>query len=198
MMRAALVLALCAGPALADPISERGYALGCGEGCTIVAAGTILTVSEEGTDPAVWKLLQGLEPLSAVSFQGELGEMGDISAPVTLSYLKVETDDPWQRQLRAIQGNWQPLGEETPFEVQISGLGWDEVTQGETTASDLIGAGAACADGTAPGGLVLSLRPLGGDTEEAACWQVLDVSATQMDLRDVTSDKGTVSYIRQD
>lgn len=195
-MKRLMALALLASPAAADPVSERGYAMGCGDTCTIVAGGFVLSVDPD-SDPEVLKLLTSLDPITAVSFEGELGEMGDITAPITLTWLKTEPDDPYQETLRYIQGDWKPEGEETPFFIRIDGLQWDEVIDGEVSASFLIQASDSCPDGVQPGGIALSLFPFGGDPSSAVCWQLEYATDTQLDLRDFTGQQGQVSFIRQ-
>lgn len=187
---------LLAAPAFADPIAERGSALGCGESCTLVAAGFILTV-DPASDPKVLTALRTLAPLTAVSFEGDLGEMGDITAPVTLTALKPEPDDLYQDTLRALQGEWKPDGEETPFVIRIDGMQWDEVTEGEVSASYLIQPSEACADGVTPGGIALSLIPMSGDPASAPCWQLEYIDDKTLDLRDFSGDQGQVSFLRQ-
>ncbi|NBZ88051.1 hypothetical protein [Stagnihabitans tardus] len=197
-MRLILLAALAGSPALADPISDRGYALGCDQAaCTIVASGFILTAAVEATAPEVWDFMAGLDPITAVSFDGELGELGDISAPIQVTYIKTEPEDLYQDTLRYIQGAWKPMGEETPFFIQINGLQWDEVVNGEVAASFLIQASDGCADGVTPGGIALSLIPMGGDPGSAVCWQLEYATDTEMDLRDFTGTQGQVTFIRQ-
>lgn len=186
---------LLATPALAEPVAEHGYALGCAEECTLVAAGFVLNV-DPASAPEVMALLQSLDPITAVSFEGDLGEMGDMTAPLTLTALKTEPDDPYQDTLRYIQGDWKPQGEETPFFIRIDGLQWDEVVQGEVSASFLIQPGETCPDGVAPGGMAISLYPFGGDPSSAACWQLEYATDTEMDLRDFSGDQGQVTFTR--
>ncbi len=199
MIRKLLIaFSLLAFPALAEPFSHSGYTLGCDEaGCTVYSAGFLLTVANDGSTPArIISKLANMEALTAVNLKGDLGELGDSSAPLTLTGLSVKTDDLYQDTLRYIQGGWKPKAEEAPFSVQINGLQWQEVTGGEVTATLLISPGDACADGTTPGGIALSLYLMGGDPAEAACWQVEYATDTELDLRDFKGDQGQVAFER--
>lgn len=124
-----IVLSLLASPAIAEPFSQTGYALGCdATGCTVFSAGFLLSVANDGTTPArIISKLANLAMLTAVNLKGNLGELGDSSAPLTLTGVSVKTDDPYQDTLRYLQGGWKPKAEEAPFSVQIHGLQWQEV-----------------------------------------------------------------------
>lgn len=197
-MRAVIAFALLTAPAFAEPITERGYVVGCSDkACSIVAAGFKLTAAKKGTDPEVWDFLTGLEPITAVSFEGELGAMGDITAPVKVTYIETQPDDAYQDTLRYVQGDWKPMGDETQFFIRIKGLEWQEVLDGEVIARFLIDAGATCSSGVAPGGIAINLNPMGGDPSTAPCWQLEYATDTQMDLRDFSGDVGVISYLRQ-
>ena len=199
MIRKLLIpLGLLASPALAEPFSHSGYTLGCDDtGCTVYAAGFLLYVANDGSTPArIIAKLASLDVLTAVNLKGDLGELGDSSAPLTLTGLSVKTDDLYQDTLRYIQGGWKPKAEEAPFYVQINGLQWQDISGGEVSATYLISPGDTCADGTAPGGIALSLYLMGGDPSEAACWQVEYATDTELDLRDFKGDQGQVSFER--
>jgi hypothetical protein len=193
-----IALSIMASPALAEPFSHNGYTLGCDEeGCTVFAAGFLLSVANDGSTPArIISNLANLDMLTAVNLKGDLGELGDATAPLTLTGLSVKEDDPYQDTLRYIQGTWKPKAEEALSSVQIYGLQWQEISAGEVSATFLITPGETCADGTAPGGIALSLYLMGGDPAEAACWQVEYATDTELTLRDFKGDKGQVTFER--
>jgi hypothetical protein len=202
MRHALLALTLLAHPALAEPFEGRGYLVGCdgdaaGSGCRIVASGVIFHVRDgEGTNEGMMDLLWSEPPVTAVTISGEMGDLGDITAPLVLTSLSFPQDDPFQDTLRYLQGDWRPDGEDTPFLLRITGLEWQEWQDDELLAAFLITPSEACADGVIPGGMVLSLRQIGGDPSESACWQVEYATDTTMDLRNVTRGFGLVTYAR--
>lgn len=198
-MRTRLLIPLCfvASPLLAEPFSHQGYALGCDDaGCTIFAAGYLLHVANDGSTPArLIRKLARMDNLTAVNLKGDLGALGDATAPLTLTGLSLRAEDPYQDTLRAVQGVWRVAGDPVAF-VTVSGLEWQVHIGGEGAASFLITPRDACADGTAPGGMVLSLYALGGDPAEASCLQVVSVSASAMTLRDPKGQKPDLVYQR--
>lgn len=198
-----LASAAMGGAALAEPFADRGYAVGCdAEGaplaCYIVASGFNLTVMQDGgTPPEVFSALQTLPMLSAVEFAGQIGELGDSSAEVVLERVTIGVDDPYQDNLRALQGRWQPVGEATPFYIQIAGMDWLEVVQDEVADGYLMTVGDLCGDGTAPGGgMVITLYRYGDDPADDACWRLDHVGADRLELRDFKGDQAVVLFDR--
>lgn len=209
MIRKLLIaIGLLASPVMAVPFSHTGYTLGCDDiGCTVFSAGYLLSVANDGSTPArIISRLANLDLLTAVNIKGNLGELGDSSAPLTLTGVSVRTDDLYQDPLRHIQGGWKPKAGEAAFSVQIHGLQWQDVSFDAVTATYLITPGDSCADGTGPGGtgpggtgpggIALSLVLMGGDPSEAACWQAEHATDTELDLRDLKGDHGQVTFER--
>ena len=199
------VAGLAAGAALAEPIADSGYAVGCDDegfpvACYIAAAGFTLTVMQDGgTAPDLFERLQQLDPVTAVRFTGDLGEMGDSSATVVLDDLQVQADDLYEGNLRAMQGRWSPVGEETPFVIEISGLDWLEMVQDELATAFQMVVGEACGDGILPGnGMVIALYRYGDDPGDDACWRVEYVDEATLELRDFKGDQGLVAFARAD
>lgn len=197
------VVGLAAVAAWAEPISENGYAVGCDAQsapvvCTIAAAGFNLAIQQEGgTAPDLFARLQRMDPVTAVRFAGDLGEMGDSSATVVLTALEPRGDDLYEGNLRAMQGRWQPVGEATPFVVEIVGLDWLEVVQDEVAGAFQMVVGEACGDGILPGnGMVIALYRYGDDPGDDACWRVEYVDEATLELRDFKGDQGLVSFTR--
>jgi hypothetical protein len=185
-------------PALAEPVNERGYFVGCdGADCLLVASGFRFYVRDDGTMGA--DLLAGLDPMTAVTFVGDMLSMGDISAELDLTEVALVPDDLLQDTLRALQGDWHPDGEDTPYFIRIIGLEWQEITPpDEVNGAYLISVGTTCANGVEPGGPALVLHALGGDPDAAACWQVQYIDDTTLELRDFMGDWGLVTYTRRD
>lgn len=199
MRRSLLIpLAFLASPALAEPYDGTGYALGCDDrACTIWTAGIVLTVADDGSTPGdLIATLRGFDGVTAVTLSADLGELGDITAPATLTALTRRADDPYEDTLRFIQGEWRPRDEESPFSIRIDGLNWTEMGPDGPGAAFLIGPGAACADGTEPGGIALSLVELGGPPDEAACWQIDYATETELDLTRVGGEAGSIPFDR--
>ena len=197
------MVGLAAVAAWAEPISESGYAVGCDDeglpvACYIAAAGFTLTVMQDGgTPPDLFERLQQLDPVTAVRFTGDLGEMGDSSATVVLDDLQVQADDLYEGNLRAMQGRWSPVGEETPFVIEISGLDWLEMVQDELATAFQMVVAEACGDGILPGnGMVIALYRYGDDPGDDACWRVEYVDEATLELRDFKGDQGLVAFAR--
>lgn len=200
---AGAVVCAMAGAAFAEPIAESGYAVGCDDeglpvACYIAAAGFTLTVMQDGgTAPELFDRLQQLDPVTAVRFTGDLGELGDSSAAVVLDDLQVLADDLYEGNLRAMQGRWTPVGEETPFVIEISGLDWLETVQDELASAFQMVVGEACGNGILPGnGMVIALYRYGDDPGDDACWRVEYVDEATLELRDFKGDQGLVAFTR--
>lgn len=196
-------LALSASAAMAEPMSDRGYLIRCTDealapNCLIVSRGFNLMVHPEGgTDAELFAKLQAMPELSALSFEGTLGEFGDSSAMIVLTSAKAEPDDIYEGNLRAMQGRWQPDGEETPFYIEVNGMDWTEVVQEEVGDVFLMSFGEACGNGILPGnGLAITLYRYGDDPEDDACWRLEYIDDTTMELRDFKADQGAVTFTR--
>jgi hypothetical protein len=126
-----------------------------------------------------------------------LGEFGDSSAMIVLTSAKAEPDDIHEGNLRAMQGKWQPDGEETPFYIEVNGMDWTEVVQEEVGDVFLMSFGEACGNGILPGnGLAITLYRYGDDPEDDACWRLEYIDDTTMELRDFKADQGAVTFTR--
>ncbi len=198
LRRAALPLALgLAAPVLAEPISDRGYTVGCSDdGCVIQASGFSFFVAYGGGSDEIKDMLVALPPVSAVAFEGEMSNMGDSSADLILSALTPVPDDLYEGNLQAMQGDWTPMGEETPFVVRIAGLDWEEQVNGEFADAFAMSVGEACADGVVPGGMAINLYRYGDDPAADACWQLEYIEGDTMVLRDFKGDQGQVEFSR--
>lgn len=197
------VLALSASAAFAEPMEDRGYLIDCADeegasACLIVSRGVNLLVFEEGgTSPEVFASLKAMPWLSALSFDGTLGEIGDSSADIVLTSAKAEPDDLYEGNLRAMQGQWAPEGEETPFFIDISGMDWTEVVQEELGDSFVMVLGEECGNGITPGnGMVISLYRYGDDPEDDGCWRMEYIDDSTMELRDFKGEQGAVIFTR--
>lgn len=198
MIRKLLVLVLVAAPAVADPITESGYVIGCSDKmCKIAAAGFTLTAGRKSTDPEVFRFMQELKPLTAVSFEGELGTLGDATAPVKVTYIETMPEDPYQDTLRYIQGNWVPMGDTSGYYIRIKGMEWQDIIDGQVSSSFLMQPSDTCTSGVQPGGIALNLVPIGGDPSWAICWKIDYATDTEMDISDFTGEQGQVSLLRK-
>lgn len=193
-------LAALTGPGRAQEFDASGYVLGCGEGgCMVFAQGFALHVADDGATPGrIIALMDRMEPMTAVDLAGELGPPGDGLTELRLSRLTARPEDPFQQGLRRIQGVWKPaqaeISSDSAMELQINGLIWQENHFGEPGLAAMISPRESCL-GLPPGeapGLALALVPLGGDGGETACWQVEEVSETEMTLRDSSGAQGGV------
>lgn len=193
-----LTCALWATTALAqvsEPITADGYVLACGEeGCFVGASGYTLFVAADGGRAA--SRLATIAPLSAVRVKGDLTNIGDATADLALTEVTPLSDDLNEGNLRALQGAWQPVAEESPFHIEIYGLDWSEMEMDEETARFHMTLGLACADGVEPGGMTISLYRYGDDPAEDACWQLEYIDDTALTLRDVSGDQGQVDFTR--
>lgn len=194
---------LAAGFARAEPMADIGYVVGCDgksvpASCVIVSRGFNLRVVQGGGTPdAVFALLRGLPAMAAVSFRGDLGALGDSSAEIVLHSVQAEPEELYQGNLQAMQGRWQPVGEQTPFFIEINGMDWAEVMQGEVADVFLMSVGEACGSGVLPGnGMAITLYRYGDDPADDACWRMDHVDDTALELRDFKGDQGAVRFTR--
>lgn len=201
---AGLIIAglMAAGAAGADPIAEDGWLTACDldaapAGCLIEAGGFALLVQEgQGTPDALITYLAGLPPVSAIHFEGEIVNMGDSTAELVLT-TAAQVDNIHEGNLQALQGDWTPVGEETPFQIRIYGLEWQEWQGDEQQGAFAMVVGDACGDGTVPGaGTVISLYRLGDDPADDGCWQLEYIDDSRMTLRDFKGDRGQVAFTR--
>lgn len=196
----ACAFALPAGAETLDP--TPGYFIGCdAEGspifCYVNAAGFNWAISPVTATPGLYDRLQALPMLEPVIISGAYEALHDSSADLVLTGLDQPTEeDLYIGNLRAMQGEWQPVGEEAPFSVEISGLDWLENMNGELADSFLISAGAACADGVVPGGMAINLYRYGDGPETDACWQLEFIDDATMSLRDFMGQQGQVEFTR--
>jgi hypothetical protein len=198
-----LALLFTATPALAEPLEPTpGYFIGCdAEGspifCYANAAGINWAISQEDTDAGLFDRLQALPFLEPIILTGEFGELGDSSAVLTLTGLEQPVEeDIYIGNLRAMQGLWQPKGEEAAFAIEIVGMDWLERLNGEIDGSFMMSAGLACANGVEPGGMAINLYRYGDDPEADACWQLEYIDDRTMPLRDFSGEQGQVEFIR--
>ena len=206
MRAAGLIAALLLAPAaaLAEPIEDHGYTLGCDADaevpvCHLRAAGVTFAVTEgQGTPADLFHGLSFLPPLVPVTFSGTWSNLGDSSADLVVTDLALVADDPFAETLRYIQGTWKPQGEESPFAIAIWGLDWFELENDEPVDAFMITPSDACASGVVPGGMVLSLYRLGGGPDEAACWQLEYATDTELTLRRIGGDHEQVDFTRID
>lgn len=196
MLRTLSFLGLLVGPAWADPIEDTGYLISCDDaGCQIASGGFALWTTAQ-SDPAALAVLKALPSVSAVSFAGEISNMSDANADLTLTKA-AHIDDINEGNLQFMQGDWSPVGEETPYFIRIVGLEWQEWTQDEMTAQFAMTAGDSCADGIKPGGgTVINLYRLGDDPDADACWLLEGITEQDMQLRDFQGQAGQVIYRR--
>jgi len=190
-------LLLIAGPGFADPIEDTGYTAGCGEeGCFVESRGFTFFIPNAGSPPDLLAQLAALPPVSAVAFAGEMSNMGDSSADLALTRVTRLDDDLYEGNLQAMQGDWSPVGEETPFYISIIGLTWQEVVQDEPGDGFALAPGEACADGVVPGGMAINLYRFGDDPDADAGWQLEYIDGPTMVLRDFMGDQGQVEFAR--
>ena len=195
---AVLLAVLAPGAALADPIAEDGWLTACDPvSCLIETGGFALIVQAgQGTPEAVMAFLSGLPPVSAIRFEGEILNMGDSTAELVLTSA-APVDNIHEGNLQALQGDWAPVGEETPFEIRIFGLEWQEWQGDEQQGAFAMVVGDSCGNGIVPGaGTVISLYRLGDDPEDDGCWQVEYVDDRSLTLRDFKGDQGQVELAR--
>lgn len=203
-VKAGVVAAACLLPALAgaDPISEDGWLTACDleatRGvCLIESGGFALFVQQGlGTPDDVITFLAGLPPVSAIHFEGEILNMGDSMADMVLTSA-TRVDNINEGNLQALQGDWSPVGEETPFQIRIFGLEWQEWQGDEQQDAFAMVVGDTCGNGIVPGaGTVISLYRLGDDPEDDGCWQLEYIDDQTLTLRDFKGDQGQVEFSR--
>ena len=190
--------------ALAEPLKESGYVVGCDQegsplACYIASRGYNLAVMQNaGTPPDLFAQMQKMDVPTAVTFEGEMTETGsDYSADLVLKKLTPNPDDLYEGNLQFMQGKWAPVGEETPFFIEINGLDWMEFVGEEPQAGFFMTVAEACASGVLPGnGMAISLYRYGDDPADDGCWRLEFIDETKMELRDFKGDQGAVSFAR--
>jgi hypothetical protein len=189
------VLIALSGPVFAEDINDTGWKISCDDaGCQIASGGYALWTTAD-SDPAALQALQSLPDMSAVNFLGSLQNMGDSTADIVLAFAE-RGENINEGNLQFMQGDWKPVGEETPYFIRIIGMEYQEWTNDEMGANFAMTAGDACADGTTHTGTVISLYRLGDDPDADGCWQVEYVDENTLSMRDVSGDWGVVDYAR--
>lgn len=176
-----------------EAFEGRAYVVACGEeGCFVNAAGFDLFVPpDQGADA-----LTGFPMMAAVDLRGTLSDIGDASAVLTVTSVERATDDLYEGNLVAMQGDWRPVGEENPFLIGIYGMSWNEILLDEVEASFIMSVGDACADGRLHQGMVINLYRYGDDPGADACWGMEYIDDDVMALRDLSGDFGLVEFER--
>lgn len=177
-----------------ESFDGTGYLLSCGEeGCFVNAAGYDLFVpADQGA-----AMLSDLPMMAAVAVRGTLSDIGDATASLTLEGVERITDDLYEGNLVAMQGNWRPVGEDTPFTIGIYGMDWNEIILDEVQDRFMMSVGETCADGTVHPGMVVSLYRYGDDPGADACWLLEYVDDTRMTLRNVGGGGEAVDFTRE-
>ena len=134
--------------------------------------------------------------LAAVSVRGTLSDMGDATATLALEAVGRRADDPYEGNLVALQGDWRPVGEDTPFTIGIYGMEWNEILLDEVQDRFMMSVGDACADGSVQKGMVVSLYRYGDDPGEDGCWLLEYVDDARLTLRDLRGGGGAVDFTR--
>lgn len=203
LARSCLALTLAAPAAEAERLEPTpGYFIGCDAEavpaiCYFNAAGFNWAVSQANAPADLFDLLTSLPMLEPVTIAGDYAELADSSADLALTGLSLpDEEDINIGNLRAMQGEWQPNGEEAPFSILIVGMDWLEMVNGEMEGAFMIAVGPACADGVEPGGMAISLYLYGDDPAADACWQLEYIDDTTMNLRDVMGAQGQVAFTR--
>lgn len=192
-------LASVAVPAWAEEAYDEtydgpAYLIDCADdGCALNGAGFNFFAPAGGDAHAA---LAGMDPLTAVEISGTLSDIGDSSATIDLTLARPIDNDPFETPLRQMQGNWQPRGEPSAFSINIVGMDWTELDNGEIGDAFLISPGSTCTDVASSGGMVVALYRYGDDPEMDACWQVEFVDATRLSLRDATGGGRFIDFDR--
>lgn len=199
----AFAMTLFANPAFAESLEPTaGYFIGCdAEGsphyCYVNAAGINWAISQDTAATGLFDRLEALPMLEPVIISGSYGALADSSADLTLEALETPAgEDLYLGNLRAMQGEWQPVGEEAPFSVMITGTDWLEMMNGDLDSALMLSVGTACADGVEPGGMAINLYRYGDDPAADACWQLEFIDDKTMILRDFMGEQGQVEFTR--
>ena len=205
---AALILAMTAGAALADPsfapgthgqpFSVQGLMQACvtdeaGDFCAIYAEGWRFIVSPTGpTPPELYHLLTVLPPNAPITLTGDMIDIGDITATVAVSDIKPDFDA--NARLRAmLQGHWASY-DETDI-VQIDGAEWSVSQDDNVVSVSVLQLRPACGDGAEQPAPVVVLQEMGGDPEATTCYRINAIGLDTLDLTDL-SNETTHAYTR--
>lgn len=175
-----------------DAFEGRGYLMSCGEeGCFLNAAGMDLFVpAGQGADQ-----LAGLPMMAAVEVAGTLSDIGDSSADLSLASARRVADDLYEGNLIAMQGEWQPRGEEAPFRIAIFGMEWSEILNDELADRFMMSVGDSC-EGDRYDEMVVTLYRYGDDPAADGCWLVDGAEDTVLTLRKARGADAAVVFDR--
>ncbi len=172
---------------LGSAYRDTGYVQGCtdaGElpGCTIVAGGSQFVVTADGpSDSAMLAKLRGMAKLSWVEFRGDILDVYDSYATLALGAIAdAPAPDPYADLVKAVQGRW--VSTEDPLAaVEVDGLVWTDVYDGQEIGRSVVNFWEACSDGTG-GAPVLELFTVGSADAGSLCYSVVGVDADRMEL----------------
>ena len=204
-MRLALFLCLAtttsahAQDAVQEPFSDTGYLQSCtsdGEmpGCMVVGFGIRYIAATAGaTDPDLMAQLQALPPNSRVDIAGDIISLGDITAEVVLTSVTAAPNAKLDALLAGLQGDWQQAAGQG---IQIAGLEWTNIADGQPVDSYLMGLGQPCSEGQPQDKPSVALILMGGDPMDGALCYVIDkIDEKSLTLAAVPS--GTITTLQR-
>lgn len=187
---------------LGEPYDDYGLVQGCtdqGEvpGCTIVAFGSQYVIPAAGpTPPEVMAALQALPPLTAVEFSGDILNVYDSYAEMALSAVAPSaTPYAHAERLAAMQGRWTST-DDPKSGVQVDGLIWADLYDGQEMGRSVIDIGESCAEEITDATEILQLYTIGSAEAGWLCYAVLSVTPDRMELSYLARGN-TLAFVRE-
>jgi hypothetical protein len=200
------MLAAAAVPSFApgtygDAFDDTALTQGCAdEGgqmvCTITTRGARLLARRGETPDAVMDVLMALPLNTAVDVSGDITSMGDITAEIVLSRVTLAEADPYATLAADMQGMWVS-DDDAASRFEVVGTQMVDSYAGEVQASSLLTFAAECPEGPAGVGPVMIAQVMGDDPGEMACYAIVRLDGSALEMSLMGGAGGTLRYTRQ-
>ncbi|MGL4311033.1 MAG: hypothetical protein ACRCSU_11150 [Paracoccaceae bacterium] len=184
-----------------EAFDDTGLTQGCAdEGgqmvCTVTSRGANLIARAGETPDAVMAVLMALPLNTAVNVSGDITSMGDITAEIVLSTVRLAEADPYATLAADMQGMWVS-DDDAQAAFEVVGTQMVDSYAGEVQASSLLTFAAECPDGLAGVGPVMIAQVMGDDPGEMACYAIVSLADGALEMSLMGGTGNTLSYTRQ-
>jgi hypothetical protein len=200
MLDAAAVPFFAAG-SYGDPFDDVGSVQGCADEsgqivCTVTSRGANLMARSGETSDTVMAVLMALPLNTAVAVTGDITAMGDITAEIVLSSIRLAPADPFADLAAGMQGMWVS-DDDAQSAFEIIGSQMVDIYAGEVQASSLVTFVAECPAGPAGEGPVMIAQVMGDDPADMSCFAIISLSDGAVEMSLLGGAGNTLSYTRQ-